>query len=86
MEAEEFIDAVEKIKEPEERVVAKFVQEQTEVILNVIIGRRKAPAIIKIIGWVKGQKVVVLLDSGSIHSFVDPQLARISSFGVEDLG
>lgn len=64
----------------------EFGQEPTEVTLNVIMGRSKALSTIKIIDWAKGQKVVVLLDSGSTHRFVDPQLARISSFGVEDLG
>ncbi|XP_019233481.1 PREDICTED: uncharacterized protein LOC109214057 [Nicotiana attenuata] len=86
MEAEEFVDPVDGLEEQEGGVVAELGQEQAKVTLNAIMGRSKAPSTIRITGWVKGQNVVVLLDSGSTHSFVDPMIVKSSSGGVEELG
>ncbi|OIT27354.1 putative mitochondrial protein, partial [Nicotiana attenuata] len=81
MEAEEFVDPVDGLEEQEGGVVAELGQEQAKVTLNAIMGRSKAPSTIRITGWVKGQNVVVLLDSGSTHSFVDPMIVKSSSGG-----
>nr|XP_009629427.1 uncharacterized protein LOC104119583 [Nicotiana tomentosiformis] len=84
MDIEEFVDAHEKVLEL--KIIEVVDTDQAEVTLNMILGRSKTPSTIKIMGWIKGQQVVGLIDSGSTNSFIDPQVAKTSSIFVEELG
>ncbi|XP_019246534.1 PREDICTED: uncharacterized protein LOC109226195 [Nicotiana attenuata] len=84
MEGEEFVDVVDKIDEPEVEVTEEGA-EQGAVTLNVMLGHGDSPTTIRIVGWVKGLKVSVLIDSGATHSFVDPQVAKKWAGNVQEL-
>lgn len=66
---------MDKINEPEVEVTEEGA-EQGVVTLNVMLGHGDNPTTIRIVGWVKGLKVSVLIDSGATHRFVHPQVAK----------
>lgn len=60
--------------------------EQGLVTLNVMLGHGDSPTTIRIVGWVKGFKVTVLIDSAFTHNFLDPEVAKIGDESVQELG
>ncbi|XP_059292482.1 uncharacterized protein LOC132045931 [Lycium ferocissimum] len=70
-EVEEFVDVPETLEEP--------VEEQAEISINVILGLSNTSSphkTIKIMGFVKKIPIIVLIDTGSTHSFVDPIMLK----------
>ncbi|XP_060181956.1 uncharacterized protein LOC132611554 [Lycium barbarum] len=66
-EVEEFSDVPETLEEP--------VEEQAEISINAILGLSNTSSphkTIKIMGFVKKIPIIMLIDTGSTHSFVDP--------------
>lgn len=53
-----------------------------EISLNAIVGNQ-TPSTIRLQGTVKKQKVSILIDSGSTHSFVDTKLVKHSGIKAE---
>ena len=53
-----------------------------EISLHAIIGSLH-PKTMKVLGWIGGQKVVVLIDSGSTHNFVDTLICKIAHLLVQ---
>jgi hypothetical protein len=53
-----------------------FLDEEPEISLNAITGTPN-PKTMRIIGVLRNQKVVILIDSGSTHNFVDAKLAEV---------
>lgn len=47
-------------------------QEKGEVSINAVLGLGSNAKTIKIQGWVKNCMMIILIDSGSTYSFVDP--------------
>lgn len=74
MEGEEFCDSEDKIPEPE--MEGEIEAQEVEVSINVLLGHNKAPSTIKSVGWAKKQKLLILINCGSTHSFVDPQMVK----------
>ncbi|XP_059456434.1 uncharacterized protein LOC132186472 [Corylus avellana] len=52
-----------------------FLDADPEISLNAITGTPN-PNTMRIMGVLKGQQVIILIDSGSTHNFVDSQLAE----------
>jgi hypothetical protein len=52
-----------------------FLEEFPEISLNAITGT-PTPKTMRIVGFIKNQQVVILIDSGSTHNFLDESLAR----------
>lgn len=50
--------------------------EQAEISLNVLLGLDYIPNTIKIVGNIKQIPLVILIDSGSTHSFIDHQVPK----------
>lgn len=46
-----------------------------EISLHAILGTR-APKTMRLIGYMGNQRVIVLINIGSTHSFIDPNVAR----------
>lgn len=53
-----------------------FLEEFPEISLNAISGT-PTPKTMRIVGYIKHHKVVILIDSGSTHNFLDESIARI---------
>ncbi|XP_059277518.1 uncharacterized protein LOC132031545 [Lycium ferocissimum] len=51
------------------------VEAEEEAVLNLMKASEKDPTTIKITGWTLNQPIIVLVNSGSTHSFMDPKLA-----------
>lgn len=64
MEREEFCDTQEELIEPVQDVGPE-AQNQGELSLMVLLGHSKSPSTIKIIGWAKKQRFLVLIECGS---------------------
>lgn len=47
-------------------------QGEGEVSINAVLGLGSNAKTIKIQGWVKNCMMIILIDSGSTYSFVDP--------------
>lgn len=45
--------------------------------MNAILGYGKALSTIRIVGWAKKQRLLILIDNWFTHSFVDPFVAKI---------
>jgi len=81
------IDAVQKEEEAdntqadqtEEDPMEFFLKEFSEISLNAITGTPNLKTI-RIVGVIRFHRVVVLIDSGSTHNFVDSKLA--ASLGI----
>jgi hypothetical protein len=70
------VNEVAKSDKEEEDPIQFFLDEEPEISLNAITGTPN-PKTIRIVGNLKGQQVVILIDSGSTHNFVDAQLAAM---------
>lgn len=82
MEREVFCDA-EKVL-PNEMFEDKVENhDQGKVSLNTCMGYTNAYSTIKIVGWTKKHQFMVFIDSGSTHSFVAPQLIKITGSSIE---
>jgi hypothetical protein len=67
---------IEEADEADEATLMEIVEEESEISLNAIIGT-PTPKTMRIVGWVKGQQVIVLIDLGSTHNFLDENLAIV---------
>lgn len=47
-----------------------------EAVISGLEGPDKGPTTIKILGILKNEHVIILVDSGATHSFLDPELAK----------
>lgn len=78
------IEEVETVEE--EDMVEEFedcrVEDSPESSLNAITGTPN-PRTMKLIGVLKSQQVVILIESGSTHNFVDTHLARMLGIQVQ---
>jgi hypothetical protein len=52
------------------------LDEEPEISLNTITGTPN-PRTMRIIGVLRNQQVVILIDSGTTHNFVDAKLAEV---------
>lgn len=50
-------------------------QGEPQIPLNVVLGQSIADTI-KLLGKAKGKEIIILLDSGSTHSFLDPHTTK----------
>jgi hypothetical protein len=73
----------EELEELDEATLKEVVEEVPEISLNAITGT-PTPKTMRIVGWVKGQQVIVLIDSGSTHNFLDENFAAF--LGVKPKG
>jgi hypothetical protein len=53
-----------------------FLDEKPEISINAITGTPN-PKTMRVMGVLRNQQVVILIDSGSTHNFVDAQLAEM---------
>jgi hypothetical protein len=71
----------------EEDMVEEFedcrIEDFPEISLNAITGTPN-PRTMRLLGVLKGQQVVILIDSGSTHNFVDAQLAKMLGIQVQN--
>jgi hypothetical protein len=68
---------------PEEDLGEFFLEEFPEISLNAIIGS-PSPKTMRIVGFIKLNWVIILIDSGSTHNFVDTKLA--AALGIHPTG
>jgi hypothetical protein len=68
---------------PEEDPGEFFLEEFPEISLNAITGS-PSPKTMRIVGFIKLHRVVILIDSGSTHNFVDTKLA--ATLGIRPTG
>ena len=68
-------EEAELIEIEEEEVVAKLEDEKAEITLCALLGST-SPSTMRVIAILNGQKIVVLLDNGSAHNFMDDTLAK----------
>ncbi|KAF5468658.1 hypothetical protein F2P56_012797, partial [Juglans regia] len=61
----------------------KGVMVEPEISLNAITGTPSSKTM-QLVGWIGSIQVVLLVDSGSTHSFLDPSIARAAKLGVDD--
>jgi len=73
----------EELEELDAATLKEVVEEEPEISLNAITGT-PTPKTMRIVGWVKGQQVIVLIDSGSTHNFLDENFAAV--LGVKPKG
>jgi hypothetical protein len=73
----------EELEELDAATLKEVVEEEPEISLNAITGT-PSPKTMRIVGWVKGQQVIVLIDSGSTHNFLDENFAAV--LGVKPKG
>jgi len=63
--------------EPVGETVPMVEEEHAELSMNVALGMTTSPSTIKIQGRVKKLSVLILVDNGSTHSFINPKVAKI---------
>lgn len=61
------------VEEIDENNSAEEAQAEVEVSLNAVVGGEGLNTV-KLPGWINKKGIVVLVDSGSTHSFVDPMI------------
>lgn len=83
MEGEEFCDTEEKLAEPEGEEAQEA--QEAEVSVNAMLVHDKAPSTVRIVRWDKWHKLLILIDNGSTHSFVDPKVAKETSAPIKEL-
>ncbi|OIT37800.1 putative mitochondrial protein [Nicotiana attenuata] len=59
-----------------EEAMAVVEEEHAELSMNVALGMTTSPSTIKIQGKVKKLSILILVDSGSTHSFISPTVAK----------
>lgn len=57
---------------------------EPEISLNAIVGT-PYPNTMRLLGHIRCEQVVILVDSGSTHSFLDPSVARRTQLEVDEL-
>ncbi|XP_075112396.1 uncharacterized protein LOC142182219 [Nicotiana tabacum] len=62
--------------EPVEETFAVVEEEHAELSINVTLGMTTSPSTIKIHGTVKKLSMLILVYSGSTHSFISPRVAK----------
>lgn len=68
-----FYDSKDSMEPPLPLMIADHID--PEISLNAISGSL-SPRTIRLEGWVKNQRVVILIDSGSTHNFLDPSILK----------
>lgn len=63
-------------EEPEEEPLTEKEEEDIATILLHALACIVAPQTLKIIGYIKKQKVVILVGSGSTHNFINKKVAE----------
>jgi hypothetical protein len=75
---------VEEVQSPEgEEVEANGEGELLEISLHEIVGAL-APKTMRLVGSINNQAVVVLIDTGSTHSFLNPNVARRAKLPIHE--
>jgi hypothetical protein len=65
------------------RTCENFLEEFPEIYLNAITGS-SSPKTMRIVGFIKLNRVIILIESGSTHNFVDTKLA--AALGIHPTG
>jgi hypothetical protein len=71
------------VEENDEATLVDTVEEEPEISLNAIMGT-PTPKTMRLIGGLMNRKVIVLIDLGSTHNFVDVHLANL--LGIQPKG
>jgi hypothetical protein len=74
-----FYDTSDKVEPLSEPIILKMLE--PEISLNAISGSLNAKTM-QVVGIIKDQRVVILIDSGSTHNFIDSSVVNKGSLGL----
>jgi len=75
----------EELEEIDKATLQEVTKEEPVISLNAITGT-PTPKTMRVVGTMKGQQVIVLVDSGSTHNFLDEKLATLLGVKPEGQG
>ncbi|KAB1203113.1 hypothetical protein CJ030_MR8G008945 [Morella rubra] len=70
------------VKGDEEEEILEAIEADLEISLHALTGSLN-PKTMRVVGRVGGQNVVILIDSGSTHNFLDPSIVKRGHLSVD---